>query len=783
MSSLLNKNLELIYPSTENMLINMQTDELRNILKQSLVDNDIQTMVDAANLYTQSFLDIQYKPSWLKSEFDSDQWRIIFSKKQGVTSASSTVIAWDKIKLDDGEFLNAPHHSKLLNTFKRWIINIDNPSLNGGRITSLASSQRNLYYIIKLIECIIHNGAVINLSEMHLSLITKDFLIDMLVSIVTVDEYGVPKYLRFKEYFRKILLENSLRYDYLLKNKKTHRLSKSSIYKEMADRKCLVNIFNFNDDEYNKVNKYIAHKFVVNNIFDCSMFQKYFFRNKLLSSTKSMSFLNCIVHEDYHKTNEKKFYGLYDSMQSTSNLSCTTENVDDVNSDSIRTLVKLLKQLSFAADQERISLDSSIFSAINSNEIIKLVNIAERGRFRTLPVAPMLNLMRDTFEFAFKNIDEILESVIDVFDFQCKFVCKRISLNKYARYNFTDLVNALYPEKLVCGDYLSSNVDIATRKVSLKSNTLINRYNILISSVQFLFAIFSAKRLNEINSLKPCSNLIPNLNPDNMDHTALFSVESLVMKTGVVGPNEVKAVTQRPMIRSVARLMWKIESFNKIIMRMGIELPSLFNLLTGSEKRLNFAKSPVISPYKYICDYFDTPFVNENGIPKKLYFSNHQLRRFFAMIFFWSNGYDGLDSIRWMLGHSSSEHLYHYITESSSGAVLNGVKATHLVNEVQNGKLETIDVLRKAISQYYDVAQANIEIERLSDAVRDYVGDEDYETIPSYISDTDINAIEDTIYQLLHDDVIRLEPTFFTVERGGVTVQDYRMILEVRELF
>ena len=390
--------------------------------------------------------------------------------------------------------------------------------------------------------------------------------------------------------------------------------------------------------------------------------------------------------------------------------------------------------------------------------------------------------MRDTFEYSFKNIDEILESVIEILEFQKNLETIEISLNQLERSNFSDLINRLYPNKLVCGGYLLRNTNFGRKKTSLYSNTLINRYNILISSMQFLFSIFSAKRINEINNLKPYSNLITDINPEDADYSTLFSVKSLVMKTGVGGNNEPKAITLRPMIRSIAKLMWKIESFNKKVIQLGINLPSLFNLLGSSEKKLNFPTSITVSPYTYICDYFETPFINENGIPKKLYFSNHQLRRFFAMMFFWSNGYDGLDAIRWMLGHSSSEHLYHYITETCNGAVLNGIKAAHLVNEVQNGHLQTIDALRKAISQYYDVEQANIELERISDAITDYINDEDYETRPSYISNKDLSAIEDTIYQLLHGDVIRLEPEFFTIVREGTAIQDYRMILEVREL-
>lgn len=759
----LSQNLKLAYSSTENPLVNMQADEIKTILRQAVAANDIQTMANATNLYTQSFITIDYKPIWLKSPFESNQWEIEFPKSKNLLNSSSTVVPWNKIKLDDGSFLSEPRHSKLLNTFKRWLINVDNPALNAGRLCKLSSSRSKLYRVLRLIECIIFNATTIKLSTMHLSLISKDFLLDILVSILTVDRYGIPTYLKFEEHTRSELIKAS------------------STYHSTESKKCLLNVFNFNKDEYNKANNLIIDRFInKDGTFDCREFKKFIFKQKAFLLIKSNSFLEYMVHEDYWP--KERFFGLYPPSQSTRKIS-TTESYDDVNGLTLIKLISSLKQLSFSANQERIQIDHTIFSKLNFNSVARLVDIAESGSFKTLPVVPTLNLMRDTFEFSFLHIDEILESVFDVFEFQINKRKTEFPLNRYSRSNFTDLVNRLYPNKLACGDYLASNVSIDIKKASLYSNTLINRYNILISSIQFLFAIFSAKRSNEINSLKPYLNLYPDINPDDTGYDTVFSVKSLVMKTGVGGDNEVKATTQRPIIRSIARLMWKIEAFNKKIIELGIKLPRLFNLLGSSEKTLQFTNSITISPYTYICDYFETPFINENGIAKKLYFSNHQLRRFFAMMFFWTNGYDGLDTIRWMLGHSSTEHLYHYITESNNGAVLNGIKAAHLVNEVQNGQLETIDILRKAISQYYDVEQANIELERISDAVRDYIDDEDFETRPSHISNADISAIENTIYKLLHDDVIRLEPEFFTIEREGVAIQDYRMILEVRELF
>lgn len=35
---------------------------------------------------------------------------------------------------------------------------------------------------------------------------------------------------------------------------------------------------------------------------------------------------------------------------------------------------------------------------------------------------------------------------------------------------------------------------------------------------------------------------------------------------------------------------------------------------------------------------------------KRFYMRQHQLRRFFAMAFFWGNGFGSMDTLRWFLG-------------------------------------------------------------------------------------------------------------------------------------
>lgn len=238
MNNALNQNLKLIYSSTENPFADLQTETIKDILKQAIAVNDIQTMANMTNLYTQSFISLEYKPNWLKCEFADNEWKIVFPKSKTIKNSSSIVLKWNKIKLNDGTYLSDPCHSKLLNTFKLWLTNTDNPSINGGGLLSSLSIRNRLYGLLKLIDCIIINGSAINLSKFHLSLLSTDFLIDVLISTITVDVYGVPRYLRFED-----LARNQI-------------INASSTYPATNNKKCLLNVFNFSADEYNRANNF-----------------------------------------------------------------------------------------------------------------------------------------------------------------------------------------------------------------------------------------------------------------------------------------------------------------------------------------------------------------------------------------------------------------------------------------------------------------------------------------------------------------------------------------------
>ncbi len=103
-----------------------------------------------------------------------------------------------------------------------------------------------------------------------------------------------------------------------------------------------------------------------------------------------------------------------------------------------------------------------------------------------------------------------------------------------------------------------------------------------------------------------------------------------------------------------------------------------------------------------------------------------------------------MDTLRWFLGHTDPEHLYHYITESSPGKVLIQAKSQYLAETID----EQLD-LRNLIAQRYG-AQGFLVLEQ--------------------------DELEFYIAQLLEDGAVTLEPDFFEDDEG----KKYELIVSVR---
>jgi hypothetical protein len=120
----------------------------------------------------------------------------------------------------------------------------------------------------------------------------------------------------------------------------------------------------------------------------------------------------------------------------------------------------------------------------------------------------------------------------------------------------------------------------------------------------------------------------------------------------------------------------------------------------------------------YSFDYFEAPTDREG---RRYYIRQHQLRRFFALLFF--HFFDGarINGIRWHLGHADVAHVWSYITQVIDGATLRGAKSQYIVEKMMMEKENTYQDLAIFFQEKYGIPDFMILDESEADA---YIQDE-----------------------------------------------------------
>ncbi|KPY23116.1 Site-specific recombinase, phage integrase family domain-containing protein [Pseudomonas coronafaciens pv. porri] len=147
----------------------------------------------------------------------------------------------------------------------------------------------------------------------------------------------------------------------------------------------------------------------------------------------------------------------------------------------------------------------------------------------------------------------------------------------------------------------------------------------------------------------------------------------------------------------------------------------------------------------FFCDYFETE-TNEEG--KRYYIRQHQLRRFFAMLFFYSSSFGGMETLQWMLGHTDVQHVWHYITEAMDGATLAGAKVQYVAEGLHSGDIESYESLAALVTARYGTENFTL---------------------------ADTNELEDYLADLMEEGAITIEPEFFEDGDG----QRFKVIAKV----
>ncbi|MAJ69302.1 MAG: hypothetical protein CL584_06755 [Alteromonadaceae bacterium] len=712
--------------------------------------------------------------SWFKSNFNENVWTLIFGK-------NDTKIAWDQVELNDGTKLTNPKNAKILNTFKHWVLACGDPLVHGGKLVTFKYTERKIQEVITIINGILLHSSYIDLAKNQFALANFDFFISLLRKMMlSGSTEGIYSH-----------VENVR--DYLIRNieKVSDREIESFKAKypylsvELIDSEKVLNLTNEQRIKacfwlegigyYRKVNRFWAKG-------NGSVLKEVIYKNRIIPRKIYLpTFPELWLQEEVLKTEYKPISYRNDS--------------DDSDCMKPATLSQYLVTLRFlyyvAEKSDVVEINTNELQKVDLKAVYDSSLYISKGRMRTQDPEFVLCVMRSCFEFIIEHHDSILKSLFKVI----KEFKSYKKLNPKKQYEWLERVGQSFIEDdlITLGVKTTSKIEKGTvdKFIKLRSNESLGElYTILVGNICILIGATVARRGGEIESLKPFGNLVPDESPfenPDQEYCLRFNVE----KSGISLGKSHNKVEDRPILHKLAGFIWKLEQFNKSLIDNGISKEKEIGLVNSFSHNhlpmfIKLDKGRMSDSLDTVCDYFETPVYELSpGRFFRNYIRSHQLRRFFVMCFFWSvNDKDGMDTLRWMLGHTDLEHLYHYISESDTGGVLKGVKANYIVkglldstNEIAD--LEHIDELERLIVNRYSLNEhGTISVLAIQEAIEtfDY---QHYKTNPSIEQIKFVSELEDCVGTLIEGGVISLEPEFFTAKVNGDTKVDFHLALKI----
>lgn len=340
--------------------------------------------------------------------------------------------------------------------------------------------------------------------------------------------------------------------------------------------------------------------------------------------------------------------------------------------------------------------NTSIFENIEYFE----TKFKEKGRFKTVPSNIIFSYVKKSIEFHYKYGKDIVDTYIK---FHAVLNNKKYD---FTRFKYTNEIEDIFYEclspnlKNIGVNYFKSMnnklYDGKERYETLRSNLYFyDLLKVYYGAVQVFIGAIMARRQSEL-----CSLIVGEC-IDEKTNSLMFK-QSKSTK-GLFGTKNHLYLPIDPlgieMIKSLERLH---------INRKG----ELLFLIPTIKNPFSFNDTVSNTTYSENIDFF-IDYINPELIDgKRYYIRQHQLRRFFAMCFFWGSGFGSLDTLRWFLGHTDVQHVYNYITESSSGEVLKSVKTQFLLENIEkyenllnlikdNYKTEQYDLINTEDLEYY----------------------------------------------------------------------------------
>ncbi len=671
---------------------------------------------------------------WLLSEFDSNVWKYSFAFK------SPKIIDWN-VPLDDKILLTDDCNSELLKGLKYWLIASTQADAGSGSKSITLTGKYNYFTrTIHIIDYLLLRSDQYELVKYGLEGLTCDDLKSMLDNFVSMPDSAESVY-GWSERISQFLIEG-------VDSTPIHNLNEV-----LEMNPYLSDLSTIDMDEYNL---YFPIEFIPKAKAYLYL-NGYYINNKRCGRAPNTISLSKIIYartlkgKDFDKpTIQALSYKLSNSdyMRELTPVPVTTAVREYMGEGTFKLYRKCLYAVGVLHE---IKIPAPPVEDLKELYLYK-AQFSSFGRFRTLPTSVVFSSVKNALEFHLKYGKELVNSFGKICVQCCRYGMDSISLSIGEIKHIVSNIDLLKDLKTlsITTKVSSDTYDNKSRKGKGSASKYYSAFRgnqgyleilgVYYGCVQIVVGALMARRVGELIDLN-ASNCL------DVSETYLCFKNSK-STYGVMGLKNIEARAIEPiavdMIKSLRRLQrWMI--------RTGYlnEYTNLFSFpsLKGTLKFNSTTKHSYNRNIDFFCDYFETE-KDSNGC--RYYIRQHQLRRFFALLFFYSNSFGGVETLQWMLGHTDPKHVWNYITETVEGTVLRGAKAQFVVENIS----------------HYGAGQ----FPELSDLLKARFDTDDFTLVDS-------EELQAYLEDLLDDHSMTIEPEFF--EYSGE--EKMRVIVKITE--
>lgn len=665
--------------------------------------------------------DIREAAWWLKTPFGAARMIAEFGPKKRVEVNFN-------VALPGGELLTSRRHEELLTDIYDFICVQTHPLVTGKRKRDNAACHRRVVRALHIIDYLLLNAEPLRLDKFGLRSIIGSDLKKFLIALssrshIANSIYGWDSRLaaHLKEEGKKLGNE-----DFEIAIEEQPALA--SIHIEDKD----FSLTGINRDE---ILRGRAAIYLAGGYIRASSSTPYRFApsNRKLSE---IFYTNTLLGVNLHKTvlDELCLAPLDSYVREYPAVPVRTASSDDIFSEKTFSFYKNVLLSFMPLSEIGIGIPEKSLKDLSEQRLSDVLKLKDIGRFRTVPPDYIIHVLRAAIDFFYSHGEHLLRSYVSILK-----EAKRngVSVQEFVAKN--SITPFLTEETRALGvKYWSLRWQMTQVENQAKKKSKLGRSSSEFFArmrqekqglMELVHAQFGAMQLIVGTLMAARHEELADLPLDCMDESSTW-LNLLSRKSGY---GDLRRMDARPIPVVAVDVIERIQALHRTLQDEKLDCAE--NIFETPSTRGGFFRSIYYFNFciDVFLDFIDAPLTKDGH---RYYIRQHQLRRAFAMLFFVSCGFAGMDTLRWFLRHLDPEHLYHYLSESTPGVVLRTMKSIAVTLMVRDGRKECAN-LADFVQKRFGVSAFEIIDEKAFEKYVDYLD------------------------KLQEDNSIEIEPVFF----------------------